>query len=73
MEIEVSNGAPACYLYKNGKLPDNWAGDLIFKQGYTMNRPSEIKAKLTVNMNREIEKIQVGGTAANTELKKVNI
>ncbi|MGZ7442867.1 PhzF family phenazine biosynthesis protein [Paenibacillus sp. TH7-28] len=69
----TSNGALACYLYKNGKLPDNLAGDLIFKQGYTMNRPSEIKAKLTVNMNREIEKIQVGGTAANIELKKINI
>lgn len=55
----TSNGALACYLnqfvYKN-KLK------FTLRQGYSMDKPSEIFVKLTKE-NKEIETVFVGGTA----------
>ncbi|MDQ0166168.1 PhzF family phenazine biosynthesis protein [Bacillus horti] len=70
----TSNGALTCYLWKNRKLPEAQDHEYILKQGYTMNRPSEVRARLTINkVNGEITKVQVGGMATNIEIKKVNI
>jgi PhzF family phenazine biosynthesis protein len=69
----TSNGALICYLYKHGKLTADQAQEFIFEQGYTMNRPSEIKARLLVNDDKQIVKVEVGGMASNIELKKVKI
>lgn len=37
---------------------------MIFEQGYSMNRPSEILASLRVEEN-EIKEVKVGGRAKN--------
>ena len=42
----TSNGALSCYLYKHGKISNSQLSRLVFEQGYLMNRPSEILAKL---------------------------
>ena len=54
----TSNGALASYLYtyKNEKK------DFVLRQGYSMNQPSEIIVNLDL-INREIEKVWVGGRA----------
>ncbi|MHA7582325.1 PhzF family phenazine biosynthesis protein [Paenibacillus vandeheii] len=63
----TSNGALLCYLHKYNQLSD--ANDTIYtiRQGYTMNRPSEIRAKLTLDISNEITEIQVGGVAVHIE------
>lgn len=58
----TSNGALSCYLFKYGKITKAQVGNLIFEQGYSMNKPSEILAKLKIEDN-EIKEVQVGGTA----------
>lgn len=61
----TSNGALACYLYKNHiKKPD-----YIFRQGYSMNQPSEIKAKIKIK-NKQIDSIWVGGSAIQIKKAK---
>jgi len=55
----TSNGALACYLNKfvhKSKLR------FTLRQGYSMDKPSEIKVVLTKE-NKEIETVYVGGTA----------
>lgn len=55
----TSNGALACYLNKyvnSSKL------EFILRQGYSMNKPSEIITKLSIQ-NRIINEVWVGGTA----------
>lgn len=58
----TSNSALSCYLFKYGKITKGQAGNLVFEQGYSMNKPSEILAKLKIEDN-EIKEVQVGGTA----------
>ncbi|MBI4148311.1 PhzF family phenazine biosynthesis protein [Candidatus Woesearchaeota archaeon] len=55
----LANGALACYLYRH-KVAGT-AG-LVFEQGYVMNRPSEVLARLEVD-GREIRRVSVGGSA----------
>lgn len=55
----TSNGALSCYLYKNSKQKKD---RFVLRQGYSMNQPSEIYAKLEIK-NGEINKVFVGGTA----------
>lgn len=56
----TSNGALACYLRKyQGNLAKD---DYIFKQGYCMDMPSQIKVKLHCQNNRVVE-VWVGGSA----------
>jgi PhzF family phenazine biosynthesis protein len=57
-----ANGALACYLYTYKKLQDTEIRDMRFRQGYAMERPSEIFVSLEVS-NTEIRRVQVGGTA----------
>lgn len=57
----TSNGALACYLSRY--LYESSGNDFVFEQGYSLNRPSEIKVK-TKQMNNQIEEVLVGGRAA---------
>lgn len=57
----TSNGALACYLHKYG-IGNEAPFEFIFEQGYSMGKPSEILARLTVEAG-VIRRIQVGGRA----------
>jgi PhzF family phenazine biosynthesis protein len=65
----TSNGALACYLFHEGLIAEN-AGELVFEQGYSMGRPSEIRAELTVD-GGEIRRVRVGGTARDIGEKRI--
>ncbi|MBV7272059.1 PhzF family phenazine biosynthesis protein [Clostridium sp. PL3] len=68
----TSNGALGCYLYHYGKISSGQASDIVFEQGYSMNKPSEILVSLTVREN-EILEVKVGGNAMNLTLIEVEI
>ncbi len=68
----TSSGALSCYLFKYGKISKKDTNHLIFEQGYSMNKPSEIFVNLKVNDDKIIEVI-VGGTASNIKEKKLTI
>ncbi len=57
----TSNGALACYLFRQSVLTES-TEHLIFQQGDSMGRPSEIRAELTVD-GGEIRRVRVGGMA----------
>lgn len=64
-----SNGALACYLLKYKQITPEYAKNLSFEQGESMNRPSEIMISISVE-NDEIHEVRVGGKALNlTEIK----
>lgn len=62
----TSNGALSCYLYKYGIINEESSRSLVFEQGYSMGRPSEILSSLRIQ-NGEISEVMVGGTALNIE------
>lgn len=68
----TSNGALACYLYHYGQVNEEEASRLTFRQGYSMNKPSEIHVSLTVKGN-EILEVKVGGSAMNLEVREIEI
>lgn len=68
----TSNGALACYLYKNKVIKENDIEHLIFEQGYSMNRPSKIIGSLNTK-NGEIDKVQIGGSAIIIGEKEIEI
>mgnify|MGYP002640857696 CR=1 FL=1 len=55
----TSNGALGCYL---NKYVNPSKSEFVLRQGYSMNKPSEIITKLVVK-NRNIDSVWVGGTA----------
>ena len=55
----TSNGALACYLNKYDNKAEE---ELVFKQGYSLNKPATIKVKLEFN-NKCLEEVYVGGSA----------
>ncbi|KFZ26958.1 MAG: putative isomerase YddE [Candidatus Izimaplasma bacterium HR2] len=55
----TSNGALGCYL---NKYVNPSKSEFILRQGYSMNKPSEIITKLQIQ-NRMINTVWVGGTA----------
>jgi trans-2,3-dihydro-3-hydroxyanthranilate isomerase len=57
----TSNGALGAYLIENGIIKCEKSVDILFKQGYFMNRPSQIYVNVIKN-NNELE-IKVGGKA----------
>lgn len=59
----TSNGALACYL---SRYSNDTNIRYLFKQGYSMNKPSEIKVELGYN-NQNIYKVYVGGNAVRIE------
>lgn len=58
----TSNGALGCYLNHYGKVSDSKAQSLVFRQGYSMKKPSEIRVSLDVKQN-QISTVKVGGKA----------
>lgn len=60
----TSSGALACYLFQYGIISSKQCDNIIFEQGYSMNRPSEIQVSLRIVSN-EIEEVKVGGKALN--------
>lgn len=68
----TSNGALSCYLYKYGVITEKEYSKLIFEQGYSMDKPSEIFARLEIE-NREIKGIKVGGNALPIGAKEFEI
>lgn len=72
----TSNGALACYLWKYESDKVQADETLIFEQGYTMGKPSEIKGLLKINLadkDRKIEKILIGGKAIQTGEKTISM
>lgn len=63
-----ASGALACYLNKYGivSIPSK----VVFEQGLTMKRPSEITVELSHKPNGEI-RVMVGGSAADIELLSI--
>lgn len=60
----TSNGALACYLYKYGCVGKDKLSCMIFEQGFSMGKPSEIISSINI-CNEEIVKVMVGGKAIN--------
>lgn len=69
----TSNGALLCYLYQYNQLTDPHYHTYTIRQGYTMNRPSEIRARLTLGSSNEITQIQVGGSAVHIENIQIHL
>jgi PhzF family phenazine biosynthesis protein len=55
-----SNGALACYLFEKGLLPPGSEHKLLFRQGDSLNAPSDIYVHLKVREGK-IEKVECGG------------
>lgn len=67
-----ATGALLCYLYKNNLLSKKQVEEGVwFEQGYSMNKPSDIFGKLTLNKNEEVEKVEIGGKATIAGSKKI--
>ncbi len=59
-----ASGAVSCYLFRHGRINEAGAKDITLEQGYSMNKPSEIKVKLSVADN-DITRVRVGGIASD--------
>lgn len=68
----TSSGALACYLYHYGQIREKQAAHLIFEQGRSMKRDSEIIASLQTE-EQKIKEERVGGKAKNLTLIEVEI
>ncbi|MGC6174640.1 PhzF family phenazine biosynthesis protein [Lacrimispora sp. 38-1] len=68
----TSNGALGCYLYLYGKIKSGQESNLVFEQGYSMEKPSEILVSLSVKEN-EIQEVRVGGSAMNLTLSEIEL
>ena len=68
----TANGALSCYLWKYGKIGARQTRSLVFEQGYSMNRPSEIMAKLEVE-GEIVTRVVVGGVASNIQRAEITI
>ncbi|MFT9846438.1 PhzF family phenazine biosynthesis protein [Aneurinibacillus sp. REN35] len=67
----TATGALSCYLYQYGKVEAKQLPRLLFEQGYTMNCPSDIQAKIAVDSQGEIVSVHVGGMASTAERKSI--
>ena len=68
----TSNGALGCYLYRYGKINSGQESSLVFEQGYSMGKPSEILVSLSVKENK-IQEVRVGGSAMNLTLSEIEL
>lgn len=68
----TSNGALACYLFKYNKINSANFEDIVFEQGYSMKKPSEILVSLNVEENEVLE-VKVGGKSLNLSTIEVEI
>ncbi|MBU2700124.1 PhzF family phenazine biosynthesis protein [Sporomusaceae bacterium BoRhaA] len=58
----TSNGALACYLHNYGVINKDQSSELLFEQGYSIGKPSEILVRLKIKKDK-ISEVLVGGTA----------
>lgn len=66
-----ASGALACYLWEHRALPKKrFAAPLCFEQGYSMQRPSEIQARVTT-VEERIEQVQICGKARFARLVEI--
>ena len=68
----TSNGALSCYLWKHRKVQKLQLHNLVYEQGYSMGKPSEILVNLKIEKEKIVE-VNVGGTAANVQRKEIEI
>ena len=68
----TSNGALACYLFKYGSIKKDETSNIVFEQGYSMKKPSEIIVALNI-YNDDIVKVRVGGKALNLSEISIDI
>lgn len=68
----TSSGALSCYLFKYGKISKQDVNHLIFEQGYSMKKPSEIFVNLKLQDDKIVE-VKVGGIASNIQEKELTI
>jgi PhzF family phenazine biosynthesis protein len=68
----TSNGALSCYLYNYKIILEKNIKNLVFEQGYSMKKPSNILIDLITCDNKIIE-VKVGGAALNIEKKKIKL
>ena len=68
----TSNGALSCYLYHYGKITKKQAVNLVFEQGYSLGKPSEILVNLQIK-NDTIKEVKVGGIGSNIKEIHINI
>jgi len=66
----TASGALACYLFKHNLITEDQAENIVFEQGYSMHRPSEIMVKLKTEEN-EIKEVWVGGSAEFVGMNKI--
>lgn len=66
----TSNGALACFLYKNSEAKKL---SYVFNQGYSLDLVSEILVTLEANVNDDIEKVFVGGKGYFVSKKELEI
>lgn len=62
----TSNGALSCYLFKHKRINKKQINNLVYEQGYSMNKPSEIFVKLKAD-DKKIAEVRVGGIASNIQ------
>lgn len=67
----TSNGALLSYLYQHGQRSLQEVEHVMFRQGYSMDCPSEIKAGLRLSESGEINQVRVGGAVAGIERRHI--
>jgi PhzF family phenazine biosynthesis protein len=68
----TSNGALSCYLFKYRKIDKMEAKSLVFEQGYSMGKPSEILVVLETD-RKEILGVKVGGRASCIQTLEIEV
>lgn len=68
----TSSGALSCYLFKYGKISKQHTNHLVFEQGYSMKKPSEIFVNLKLQDDKIVE-VKVGGIASNIQEKELSV
>jgi len=68
----TSCGALSCYLFNYGKIPKQNTCRLVFEQGYSMKKPSEIIAELKIRDDKIIE-VKIGGIAYYMQEKELTV
>ncbi|WP_422661294.1 PhzF family phenazine biosynthesis protein [Paenibacillus sp. EC2-1] len=69
----TSNGALLSYLYQHGQLSLWEVEHVMFRQGYSMDCPSEIKVGLRLSESGEINQVRVGGAVVGIERRHITI
>jgi PhzF family phenazine biosynthesis protein len=68
----ITTGPLSCYLFNYGKLHNKDISNLLFEQGYSMDKPSELYVSLHAE-NNVITRVQVGGKAVLIGEKEIEV